>query len=68
MEYATVHYTTCLHETLSRLRDPGLLLAAAGADGKPSAMTIGWGTIGVIWSKPIFTVLVRPSRYTFKLL
>jgi flavin reductase (DIM6/NTAB) family NADH-FMN oxidoreductase RutF len=68
MEYSNVPYTTYLHRTLSLLRGPGLLLVAAGADGKPNAMTIGWGTIGVIWSKPIFTVLVRPSRYTYKLL
>ena len=27
-------------------------------------MTIGWGTLGVIWGKPVLTVLVRPSRRT----
>lgn len=68
MEYSNVSFTTFLHETLSLLSNPGLLLVAAGADGKPNAMTIGWGTVGVIWGKPIFTVLVRPSRYTYKLL
>jgi flavin reductase (DIM6/NTAB) family NADH-FMN oxidoreductase RutF len=68
MDYSDVSYTTYLHQTLSLLRGPGLLLVAAGADGKPNAMTIGWGTIGVIWSKPIFTVLVRPSWYTYTLL
>jgi flavin reductase (DIM6/NTAB) family NADH-FMN oxidoreductase RutF len=31
-------------------------------------MTIGWGTIGIIWGKPIFVVLVRPSRYTHGLI
>ena len=68
MDYSNVPYTTYLHETLSLLAKPGLLLVAAGADGAPNAMTIGWGTIGVIWRKPIFTVLVRHSRYTYKLL
>jgi flavin reductase (DIM6/NTAB) family NADH-FMN oxidoreductase RutF len=29
-------------------------------------MTIAWGNIGFIWGKPIFTVLVRPSRYTYQ--
>ena len=28
-------------------------------------MTIGWMTGGVIWSKPVLTVLVRPSRFTY---
>jgi len=36
--------------------------------GKVNTMTIGWGSIGVIWSKPIFTVLVRPSRFTYGLI
>jgi flavin reductase (DIM6/NTAB) family NADH-FMN oxidoreductase RutF len=29
-------------------------------------MTVGWGGIGVMWSKPITTVVVRPSRYTYE--
>ena len=28
-------------------------------------MTIGWATVGVIWSKPILMVAVRDSRHTF---
>jgi flavin reductase (DIM6/NTAB) family NADH-FMN oxidoreductase RutF len=52
-------------ETIDSLTREGLLLCSLGADGKPNAMTIGWLTGGVIWSKPILTVLVRPSRYTY---
>ena len=33
-----------------------------------NTMTIGWGNIGVIWGKPVMTILVRYSRYTYKLL
>ena len=33
-----------------------------------NTMTIGWGTIGVVWSRPVFVVGVRTSRYTFKLI
>jgi flavin reductase (DIM6/NTAB) family NADH-FMN oxidoreductase RutF len=36
-----------------------------GADGKANVMTIGWGTMGSIWSRPVFIVLVRPSRHTY---
>ena len=36
--------------------------------GRDNTMTIGWGSLGVVWGKPIFSVLVRPSRYTFGLL
>ena len=28
-------------------------------------MTIGWGSIGVYWGKPIFVAPVRQSRYTY---
>jgi flavin reductase (DIM6/NTAB) family NADH-FMN oxidoreductase RutF len=65
MSKKTVPYTTFLPETLSLLTDPGLLLVSQAEDGVPNAMTIGWGTAGVIWGREIFTVLVRPSRYTF---
>jgi flavin reductase (DIM6/NTAB) family NADH-FMN oxidoreductase RutF len=68
VEYSSVPYTTYLRQTLALLNKPGLLLVAAGTDDKPNAMTIGWGTIGIIWGKPIFTVLVRHSRYTYKLM
>jgi flavin reductase (DIM6/NTAB) family NADH-FMN oxidoreductase RutF len=65
MSKSIVHYTTYLSETLAVLVDPGLLLVSQGEDGVPNAMTIGWGMVGVIWGKQVFTVLVRPSRYTF---
>jgi len=45
--------------------EEGLLLATTGTDGKPNVMTIGWGTIGSIWFRPMFVVLVRPSRHTY---
>jgi flavin reductase (DIM6/NTAB) family NADH-FMN oxidoreductase RutF len=60
-----VRYTTYLDETLALLANPGLLLVSQGEDGVPNAMTIGWGTVGIIWGRKVFTVLVRPSRYTF---
>ncbi len=53
-------------ETIARLNDPGALLVA-GTD-KPNVMTIGWGTLGIIWGMPIFIVYVRPSRFTHQLM
>jgi flavin reductase (DIM6/NTAB) family NADH-FMN oxidoreductase RutF len=41
----------------------GLLLTTK-ADNKVNTMTISWGTLGVEWSKPIFTVFVRENRFT----
>ena len=45
----------------------GILLTTK-AHGEVDTMTIGWGHIGVIWSKPVFTVYVRESRHTKSLL
>ena len=45
----------------------GVLLTTK-ADGRPNAMTIGWGTLGIEWGEPICTVFVRESRYTKELL
>ena len=33
-----------------------------------NSMTIGWGTIGIEWGKPIFVTYVRESRHTRKML
>jgi len=33
-----------------------------------NTMTIGWGSIGYIWQKPIMMVMVRYSRYTHGLI
>ena len=43
-------------------------LVTAKADGQGNPMTIGWGTLGVQWGKPIFIVFVRQSRHTKALL
>ena len=44
----------------------GAFLTAGGDCWNP--MTIGWAQFGVIWGKPIVTVLVRKSRHTFGLM
>ncbi len=54
-----------LPEIMERLQKPGLLLSS-GQQG--NLMTIGWGTVGIVWKRPVFTVLVRPSRFSFELL
>lgn len=41
----------------------GVLLTTK-ADDKVYFMTISWGTLGIEWSRPIFTVFVRENRFT----
>lgn len=68
MSKVTVDYTAYFDATMKRMSEDGLLLVTAGADGNANVMTIGWGTVGILWKKPVFVVLVRPSRHTYKLL
>ena len=42
-------------------------LFGVSAEGESNAMTVSWGEAGVLWNKPIFTVFVRPTRYTYTL-
>jgi flavin reductase (DIM6/NTAB) family NADH-FMN oxidoreductase RutF len=44
----------------------GAFLTAGGDVWNP--MTIGWAQFGVVWSRPIVTVLVRKSRFTHSLM
>ena len=45
----------------------GILLTTA-AGGNVNTMTIGWGTLGIEWNKPVFVAYVRESRFTRELL
>ena len=49
-------------EQLSR----GAFLIAGGAVWNP--MTISWGQFGIVWARPVVTVMVRQSRYTHALM
>ena len=46
---------------------PGLLLATS-ASGVSNVMTIGWAGFGVLWNRPVCQVMVRYTRYTYKLI
>lgn len=66
MNRIAVPYSYEFAQTMEQLDGDGLVLAASKPGGESNAMIIGWGTIGVIWGRPIFTVLVRPSRHTYQ--
>lgn len=55
-------YFAQLHRSLS---SGGALVVSLDPDGRPNPMTIGWATMGIAWSLPVCSVLVRPSRYTY---
>lgn len=41
-------------------------LLTAGTPQNYNTMTISWGGLGTLWSKPVVTVYVKPVRYTHK--
>lgn len=56
-------YAAAAIDTLSK----GAFLVTRQGE-KVNAMTIAWGSIGFLWGKPVFQVMVRPSRYSYELL
>ena len=39
---------------------------SAGNKDSHNSCVIGWGLLGVAWSKPLFIVYVKPDRYTYQ--
>ncbi len=39
-------------------------LLTAGTEQSYNTMTISWGGLGTLWSRPVATVYVKPVRYT----
>ncbi|MDC7232086.1 MAG: flavin reductase [Spirochaetales bacterium] len=47
--------------------DRWLLLCAGDFEkGDYNAMTVAWGSVGVMWHKPFAQVVVRPHRHTYR--
>lgn len=59
-------YEAYANRTLEQLPKGAFLTTAA--DGKTNTMTIGWGSVGYMWGRPVFTVMVRESRHTYELI
>lgn len=55
------------NKALEMLQKGAFLTTSDGKD-HVNTMTISWGSIGHIWNKPVFMVMVRPSRYSFELI
>lgn len=68
MPLVSVDYASQIPELMAGLERPGLLLVVADSRRAANAMTIGWALFGRVWGRPMCTVLVRPSRYTFDLI
>lgn len=56
-----MHYATEIMQELAK----GVLVTTKSGE-KINAMSISWGTIGIEWGKPIFTIFLRETRFTCK--
>lgn len=43
-----------------------LLTSGDFQSGHYNAMTISWGSAGILWNKPFVQVVVRPTRFTYE--
>lgn len=64
--FENIKYNELSREMLEQLMRGAFLTVKEG--DRLNTMTIAWGSIGYMWNKPIFTVLVRYSRYTYDLI
>jgi flavin reductase (DIM6/NTAB) family NADH-FMN oxidoreductase RutF len=65
MPHRTATYSEEYGRVMQAMTSRGLLLGSYNAEHTPNIMTIGWGSVGSIWGMPVWSVLVRPSRYTY---
>ena len=62
-----VKFTQYLEKGMEFLHTQGAFLTVKSGE-KINTMTISWGNVGFEWNRPIFTVLVRKSRFTYDLM
>lgn len=61
-----INYNEMATQFLEQLPRGAFLTVRSGE--KLNTMTIGWGSIGYMWKKPVMMVMVRYSRFTHELL
>lgn len=64
--FKSIKYNEMSKDMLEQLPKGAFLTVKSG--GKLNTMTIGWGSLGYMWNKPVLMVMVRYSRHTFDLI
>lgn len=62
----SLDYLKVTEKAVRQIQKGAFLVVKAGK--KMNVMTIGWATIGYLWRRPMMMILVRNSRYTFKII
>lgn len=54
-----------LPDNVFKLINRDWMLITAGTKEKFNTMTASWGTLGILWNKPVAICYIRPHRHTF---
>jgi len=55
-----------VNENFFSLLNHDWMLVTAGEMDDFNTMTASWGTLGMLWNKPVAVIFVRPHRYTYE--
>ena len=55
-----------IRENFFRLLSEDWMLVCAGNPESYNIMTASWGSIGILWNKPVAICYIRPQRYTYQ--
>lgn len=64
----TVELSQLEMDFFSSIAKDYFLATVVDKEGKVNTMTCGWGTIGILYNKPVFQIYVRDSRFTYEFL
>ncbi len=59
-----IHVTELNDNFFKAIGDDYMLITVVDEDGKVNTMTAAWGSVGVMWWKPVCVGVIRPQRYT----
>jgi len=62
------NFTFMLDKGMENLSSKGAFLTVKNKADIVNTMTISWGFVGFMWTKPHFITVVRPQRYTKEVL
>lgn len=61
-----VDYMAVADKAMQQIRKGAFLTVQSGDN--LNTMTIGWASVGFMWGRPVLTVMVRDSRYTYNII
>lgn len=64
-QFENINIKSLTKNTFKLIDDDWMLITAGTADHF-NTMTASWGTLGILWNKPVAICFIRPQRYTFE--